>query len=343
MISENVHAPRVGAAALCALMAAGCGGPAALGPRPEPAAFNAAYGRAHQAGLAVLDAVAPSLSPTPATPYADVLGPANMASGPCAGRYDAEALRARCSALAAVLAFNDALAAEAAGADPAPWLRVARRNFAALSGLTDVLAAVAAPARKAAALVGELRASARLAEAAPAIREMIAALRADAPRLYALERAQRAERLTAADHAFLAAMDAVFDAARGRASPAGVQARAAFDGVTRRLAPILTRESPGYGAASLFDVMSPGGAALSGGEIAAMGPHIETAEAALAVFDETAVGWRGVAAAVRDYEALLAEVDATLGGGDGGGAVALFDRAGRIMAALGRYPEEVLP
>ena len=335
-------APARAALMASALVLGGCAGlPAPVITPAASDAYVAAFDKAHQAGLTVYDALAPALAPEDAAdPYAAVLGPSGLQGESCESRYVVEALQVRCAALAAILAYNEAASAQLAGLDASPYLQIAAQSLSYLSLRPGVLPLAFGAVGEVRRLAGDLATSRQLTRGAPAIRNLIGALRADAPHLYQLERAARAARLRAADNAWLDAMDDVFDAVNGRSSPQSASARAALDRVAQRLAPMLGRETPGYGADSLFVVMKDGGRALTSAEIAALEPTVEAAEKALAGFDAIARDWRDIAEAIRAYDELLGAVDEALSVGGAAKAAAMRDRAGEIALVLNRIRRE---
>lgn len=127
-----------------------------------------------------------------------------------------------------------------------------------------------------------------------------AALSTDMPRLDALAAAAGADALSAADTEWLRAMDAVFDPLAGRA-PGG----AVFAAAERRMAQLLARDTPAFGASSLAEVMDPAGAPLSPAEAALLASRIARAEAARASWAREASKARATQAALADYATLL--------------------------------------
>ncbi|MEM7544340.1 MAG: hypothetical protein AAF367_02295 [Pseudomonadota bacterium] len=318
MILMNERPARAGAGLLLAgltLITAACSTAPVLAPGGGGVADYQSLSEARDAGLKLYDALRPVFDADAVrVRYAASLGAEQMVSSTCEARYHAAALRARCAALVAVIAVTEEQATGIASAQS----RIG--NLAQmLSRFAPGIGPLLGPAsgRLAAAFAGGQSGPALTAPA----QALIEALRADAPALFSLGRAARAEALEQADFAWLAEMDTVFDRAAERSVPSGLNSLAAFHQLSRRIEAMLVREEPQYGAASLYEVMTEGGRRLQSADIAAMAEAVARAEQRLASFDEIAEEWRIIAAAINDYDALLAAAGQGVGANGFRGAV----------------------
>lgn len=263
----------------CLILSA-CVGQSMPGGRPDERPREVLLS-AQQAALVLYDAMAPSFGEEGAgIAYPHSLGLLLGGEVDCQVRYAAEALRTRCAL------FVAAITTMSEGQVPnSQSMRLDTRSP------QPETARMSAPA------------------------EAIAALRKDAPNLFALGRAAEVRSLQAIDFEWLSALDRIFDGLNGRAQPNAAVAASQFRDLVQRVERMLARSEPDFRAASPYEVMDDAGRALSSDELADLILHVAAAETALVRFDEAASRWRGIAATLADYDALLAATELGLHAG----------------------------
>lgn len=311
---------------VAAALLGGCAGV----PVAQLQAYSDGYDQAKSAAALVYADAAPAMSAAPSSAGSSFpvsLGPPKFDREGCGPMVaSSESLRARCQAMVALKAYNQALLDIAAGKTADDILAQVDLAFGSLTtlgslsaGATAALGPLTAAAPALRAILGEAlklrdRAALRstLERGAPSVREMIQALRNDVDLLYGVHRAYAVKRLGTIQNA----IDRDLNVAKRRiavsAAPKDQAVAASLRLLEQRFDGMFQSAEPS-GGERLKDIgPASAGQALDGASVALVEAQLLAASAHVSEFKAVVAGYNKSVEALGHYDGLLAAVDRSL-------------------------------
>jgi hypothetical protein len=306
-------------------------------PAEQLNSYADALDQAAASGSEVYLAMVPALAEVdttlePEMPFRTSLGSPVFVRGPCQGELATyPALLARCQALAAVTAYDQALVLLAQGrtADAVgPQLQAFYDSASSLASLVPdprvtavfATAGVIFPAVKTIAdaalrAVDAAQVRARLEEGEPQVRALLQVLQADVPGIYQVQYRYYENRLNAAQSDIDRSVNRLKGLAVSHAAPLSPALAAERRALDARFDRIFVDPEPGFGGERLSRLgPDPGVTAPFDGEtVAAMSSQLDGIERSVGLFKEQVEAWRRFRAALMAYDQMLTDVDIAFG------------------------------
>ena len=314
---------------LILLLLGGCAGV----PTAQLQAYTNAYDEAKAAASLIYADAAPAIlkgAPTDLQ-FPVSLGPAAFdrdGCGPVVASIDS--LRARCQAMVALKAYNQALADIAAGKTTEDILAEVDEAFRSVSSLAAIVpgSAVAAVMGPAAAIFPALRGILgealklrdrvalrdALIQGAPHIRVMIQSLRDDVDRLYVIQREYAAGKLQRTKNAIDENLTPAFRAVAAHSPPTDPAVASSLGLLEQRFDEMFSAPEPGtsFRLKGIKPVAPAAGKPLDGPAVALIDTQLRAVAANIAEFRAVAAQFSRSSEALASYDSLLAAVDRSL-------------------------------